>query len=247
MTSDLRVVSPYRPFVAESHAHHVLGPFDWVGALQMLAVSVRQSNDCETVAITDVDTDLPVPAYRYATVERRLMLWILEVAGAYLQSADFDRDTIMCSPDLLVFGDLRPWMTDHFTVLMRSGYPAHPILNGVQFWPVRKKQTLVHFYAQALAIGRTLPEGYLRWGGDTEPLRQLLAPLAPGLVIRGGKPIARLLESDELMQAFTSGQAVALSHGIAEPPVRAVLDFRYVRKRSMRQYFEATIGHGVAS
>lgn len=242
MTSDLRIVSPYRPFEPESQAHQMLGPFDWVGALQMLRASVAHTMRCETVGITDIKTALPGPTLHYPTQEPRLMLWILEVALSYLRSDDFDRDTIMLSPDLLVFGDLRQWMGEHFTVLMREHYPAHPILNGVQFWPVRRKTTIVDFYHRALAIGHTLSEGHLRWGGDTEPIRQLLEPLLPGLVMRDGKPLARLIESNEIMQALTHEQEVALTCGRVVRPVKAVLDFRYLRKKSQRQYFEATFG-----
>ncbi len=242
MKSDVRIVSPYRPFAPESQAHQMLGEFDWIGALRMLRVSVAKAMNCETVAITDVDTTLPVPTFHYETHERRLMLWILEVARNYIRSDDFDRDTIMMSPDLLLFSDLRPWMQDRLVVLMRSGYPAHPILNAVQFWPVRRKKALVAFYDRAVEIGQTLAEGYLRWGGDTEPLRQLLAPLKPGLVMRDGHAIAKLVESDEIMQAFSSGQEVALRQGRVARPVRPVLDFRYLRKHHQRTYFEVVFG-----
>ncbi len=230
----LRVVSPYRPFVPESYAHTTLGPFDWVDALRMLRVSVARSNNCETVAITDLDTELPGPTFQYATTERRLMLWILDVALCYLRSDDFDCDTILLSPDLLVFGDLRPWMTEHFTVLMRAKYPAHPILNAVQFWPLQRKATLIRFYEDALTIGRSLPEGYLRWGGDTEPIRRLLAPLAPGLVIPG-----------KIDKLGYKGMATKLACGQVVLPVRAILDFRFTRKQFMRRYFDATIGSAV--
>jgi hypothetical protein len=248
VTSDLRVVSPYRPFEPESQAHELLGPFDWVGALQMLRASVRRSCDCETVAITDVDTALPGPSFQFPTTARRLMLWILDVARCYLHSEVFDRDTIMLSPDLLVFSDLRPWMASgYFTVLMRAAYPDHPILNAVQFWPVHRKKALARFYDEAWAIAQTLEERHLRWGGDTEPLRQLLQPLAPGLVMRDGKPVAKLIESDEVLQSFSSGQIAALAHGRVLPPVRAIVDFRYTRKRYMRAYFEATLGTAVSA
>lgn len=239
-----RVVSPYRPFAPESQAHEQLGPFDWVDALRMLRASVRVSNGVETVAITDVDSPLPVPALLYVTEQRRLMPWILEIALAYLRSADFDRDTVMLSPDLLVFGSLAPWIAPgHFTVLMRSGYPKHPILNGVQVWPVARKKTIVAFYEQALAIGVALPEPYQVWGGDTEPLRQLLQPLEPGLVMRDGKPLARLIEADEILQAFSSAMGHAIDYGRpARRPVRPILDFRYTRKRYMRMYFNTIFG-----
>lgn len=240
--TDIRVVSPYRPFPPESQAHELLGPFDWVAALEMLRVSVTKAMACETAAITDVDTELPGATFRYETTERRLMLWILDVARCYLRSDEFDRDTIMLSPDLLVFRDLRPWMADQFIVLMRHGYPDHPILNAVQFWPVRRKKALIAFYDEALRIGRALEERHLRWGGDTEPLRQLLEPIVPGLVMRDGKPIAHLLESNEILQALTNRQIAALGRGQVIAPVRAVLDFRYLRKHAMRPYFEAVFG-----
>ena len=44
----MRVVSPFRPFPAESDPHRALGPFDWVEALRMLRASVLQACDCET-------------------------------------------------------------------------------------------------------------------------------------------------------------------------------------------------------
>ncbi len=239
MMKPLRVVSPYRPFAPESHAHALLGPFDWVGALEMLTESVTRSNRCETVPITDVDTDLPMRAFQYRTTARRLMIWILEVSLCYLRSGDFDRDTVMLSPDLLVFKDLRPWMGEYLGILMRTGFPDHPILNGVQFWPHAKKAEIVAFYADALAIAQTLPENFIRWGGDTEPLRRLLAPLAPGPVVRNGRVIAHLLEAKRIMQPFTTSMANALTHGYEVPaPVMAVLDFKYTRKRYMRPYFQ---------
>ncbi len=242
MKTDIRVVSPYRPFEAESQAHQMLGPFDWVGALTMLRVSVERAMDCETAAITDVDTTLPGLTFAYRTTERRLMLWILDVALCYLKSHDFDRDTILLSPDLLVFSDLRPWMGDAFVVLMRKKFVHHPILNGVQFWPVSQKSALIDFYTRALAIGQTLPEGYQVWGADTEPLRRLLQPLKAGVIEREDLPRTRLIESHEIMQGLTTRQADDLRQGFAVPPSVPVVDFRYLRKHAMRAYFEATIG-----
>lgn len=239
MSGVLRVISPYRPFAPESKCHRAIGVFDWVGALQMLSLSVARAMGCEMLAITDVDTHLPVPALQFQTTERRLMLWILDVTLGYLTSAHFDRDTIMLSPDLLVFSDLRRWMSDRVTILMRTMVPKHPILNGVQFWPVSQKAGLIAFYAQALAIGRTLPENFIRWGGDTEPLRQLLVPLAPGDVVRSGLSV-RLIESSEILEAVSDGTMRSIDRGEPVPsPCVAVVDFRYIRKVYMRRYFDA--------
>lgn len=238
---DLRIVSPYRPFAPESKCHRTIGPFDWVGALQMLSLSVDRAMGCETLAITDVDTDLPMPSLQFATTERRLMLWILEVALCYVRSTHFDRDTIMLSPDLLVFRDLRRWMTDRVVFLMRSRFPKHPLLNGVQFWPLVQKDRLIAFYEQALAIGRTLDEHWIRWGGDTEPLRRLLAPLAFGHVTRSGVSI-RMVEADDILEAVSPGRMRSTAW-----PSKSIVDFRYIRKRQMRAYFTATLGRLVAA
>jgi len=240
----LRIVSPYRPFAPESQSHELLGPFDWIGALRMLAVSVAQSNACETLALTDVATPLAVPALSYPTTQPRLMLWILEVTCWYLESADFDRDTILVSPDTLVFQDLRPYFSGDLTVLIRAGdrFAARPILNSVQWFPVRSKARLIAFYRDALAIGQTLDEGYLRWGADTEPLRQLLAPVVPGLSERHGLDVS-MLHAQAVMNSLPSHlmQQLEAGHPIPWPRV-PVVDFRYLRKIQMAAYFDATIG-----
>lgn len=245
----LRVVSPYRPFEPESESHRTLGPFDWPGALAMLALSVRLvMPDCPVVALTDETTALPVPVLRFRTDATRLMLWILEVSQRYLSSAHFDRDTILLSPDLLVFRSLRPWMDrGEFLVLMRRRFPVHPILNAVQFWPVAKRDDLVEFYTKAVEIGRKLPENYQVWGGDTKPLQKLLRPIVEGPVMRNGRHLATLIEADELMEGYRSSTEVALDQGVVVYPSRPIVDFRYLRKRSMRRYFEAVCGATVTA
>lgn len=238
-----RVVSPYSYFEPESAAHQKLGPFDWVGALSMLFESVRRSNDCDAVALTDPLTKLPVSAFRYEVRSTRLMPWILDVSLAYLRSEDFDRDTWFLSPDMLVFGDLRPWHSDSAIVMVRKKFIHHPILNGVQFWPIAQKAALVAFFAQAVAICRDLPDNLQRWGGDTEPLRQLLMPLSQKTTDRAGLRV-RMIESSELMQSYSDRM---LKCRPAARPVRPILDFRYLRKQSMRAYFDATIRSRVAA
>ena len=245
MTRPLRVVTPYRPFPPESQSHALLGAFDWIAAVRMLTTSVDRSNACDTLALTDVATPLPVPALSYPTTEPRLMLWILEVTCAYLESADFDRDTILVSPDTLVFQDLRPYFAGDLTVLIRADarFAARPILNSVQWFPVRAKARLIAFYREALAIGRTLDEGYLRWGADTEPLRQLLEPIVPGRSPRHGVDVS-MVHAAAVMRSLPSQLIHQLDAGHPIPwPQIPVVDFRYLRKQKMAAYFDATIGH----
>jgi hypothetical protein len=243
---NIKVVSPYRPFAWESPSHRKLGAFDWVGALEMMRESVRISCGCKTFAITDVDTDLPGPTHQYVTTHRRLMIWILEVCLRYLESDDFDRDTVMVSPDMLVFRDLRPWFLADLGVLFRSGekYAHRPMLNGVQFWKHKAKDRLVAFYRKALAIAPTLPEDAQRWGADTEPIIQLLAPMELGLLSRHGLTV-QCLEATHVMRSLNIGEMQEGHRPIW--PVHTVVDFKFWRRKQyMRAYYEATLGSAVA-
>jgi hypothetical protein len=242
------VVSPYRPFIAESPAHKKLGAFDWVGALSMLRTSVRRSCACETHALTDVDTDLGVPAYRYATTHRRLMLWILEVSLAYLDSADFTDDTVMISPDILIFGDLAPYFSADLGVLVRAGpkYVDKPFLNGVQWWRHAAQARLVRLYTRALAIAERLPDNAIKWGADTLPFVELLAPFVVGRSERAGVTVVGIRHTD-VLQGVTGFDQLRLSRGQRVTPVKPIVDFKYLRKRHMRRYFAATIGSAVAA
>ena len=238
----MRIVSPYRPFAPESDEHQVLGPFDWVGALRMLSASADRSVRCETFAITDVDTDLPVPAFHFVTHERRLMLWILEVSLRYLDSEHFDRDTVMVSPDMLVMGDLRPMFTADLGILVRleekHQASGRTILNQAQWWKVKAKRRLVTFYERALAIAKTLDEPLLTWGADTEPIRQLLEPLELGIGERAGLRVS-MIDASDPMDSLSSVNINRLEHGLPLLVSRPLLDFRYTRKHHMRAVFES--------
>ncbi len=247
----MKIVSPFRPFVPESSAHQRLGPFDWVGALRMLAASVQSSNGCETFALTDVDTDLPVPAYRYPTTARRLMVWILEVSLRYLESPDFDQDTVMLSPDILAIGPIGDHFQADLGLVVRPGpkYVHKRLLNGVQWWAMAGQARLVAFYTEAVRYAATLPEGLLRWGADTVPLVDLLAPLEVGTHRRAGLTVQGI----ERSRVFGSPSRLdlhRLGHGL--PPLRTALtpplvDFKGLRKQSMGAYFAATYGKAVAA
>lgn len=237
----MRVVTPYRPFPPESSEHLELGPFDWVEAIAMLRASVKRACQCETVTITDVDTDVPGPAFQYVTHERRLMLWILEVALRYLSGPHFDRDTVMLSPDTLVFCDLRPFFAGDFGIVIRPDHDR-PILNSVQWWPVASKARLIALYEQALAIAKGLPHDLKVWGADSEPFKQLLDPVVGGCGPRIGGIVANLINHRLVLHPFMSRWEAALEAGRPIEPPASVIDFRYLRKKSMRAYFNATIG-----
>ncbi len=245
----IRVVSPYRPFAPESHAHKLLGPFDWVDALRMLAISVKRSNFCETFAITDVDTTLPVPTLRFVTTERRLMLWMLEIALRYLESPSFDRDTVMVCPDTLIYGDLSPYFTGDLGLIVRSApkYAVRPVLNSCQWWAVAAKERLVAFFTEALAIAKTLDKKAIQWGADTIPLAQLVAPIEVGLVARHGLHVL-MIEQVTVLQSLSTLAIHRVMQGMTIPyPEIPICDFRYLRKLRMADIFRATLGSPVSA
>jgi hypothetical protein len=243
----MRVVTPYRPFPPESREHIELGPFDWVGAIEMLRVSVDRFCACDTVTLTDIDTDVPGPVFAYRTAERRLMFWILEVALRYLESAEFDTDTVLVSPDSLVFCDLRQWFAGDIGMVVRPMHPERPILNALQWWPVASKDALVTLYRRALAIAHTLPEDIQVWGADSKPFEKLLKPLVPGCGPRKSGIVANLIDSRMVMTPLTSEVIKRLEAGEPIQPPSMVVDFRYLRKKFLRRYFDATLAPQVTA
>lgn len=247
---EMQVVSPYRPFPPESKHHQVLGVFDWIGACRMMAASVEATCHCPVHVITDVDTDLPVPAWQFETTERRLMLWMLDISLRFLESDRFDRDTVMVCPDVLVYGDLSKYFRGDLGLIVRLGEKFQAkqktFINGTQWWAIRAKPRLIEFYRQALDVAKTLPASCITWGADTESIRLLVQPMCEGLVKRAGLTI-QMVPYERVMTAFPSS---AIDHlqgrRLAAWPTVPLMDFRARRKLYMRAFYDATYGRRAA-
>jgi hypothetical protein len=237
------VVAPYRPFHTGRAEHE---GFDWLAAARLLARSVDRTCQCPTYVLTDVDTDLPVPTIQVVTRERQLQLWILDVALRYLESSQFTDDTVMVSPDSLVLANLAGYFEGDFGVIIRPGHPKHPMLNSVQWWPRASRDRLIAIYQQALAVGRTLPARIIKWGADTLPFEQLLAPLVPGLHRRQGLHV-RMWPAPPILRSVSTFDLVRLTQG---HPLKwrnaAIADFRYKRKPLMKPFFRHVVERGVS-
>lgn len=232
----MRIVTPFRPFRPESFEHKDLGRFDWVEAIRMLRTSAKRACGLEVLTITDADTELPVPALKYQTEHRRLMPWIVEVALKYVESDDFDQDTVMVSPDILVFGDLGRWFRDKDYDLGLLARPPgrlrdmNPMLNSVQFWPRKSRDAIRRLYCLVAERLGSLSEEQLVWGGDTTPFIELFGPVEVNRVHGHPAGRVRFLNADDVMLTF-SGPLMWKS-----TPDRLV-DFRYKRKLMMPEYF----------
>ncbi len=242
----MRIVSPYRPFVAEKHqGATAITVFDWLDALQMLNVSAQQQCGVDAITVlTDRTTVVPLPALRYRTSAKRLQQWLIEIRLAYLASPAFDQDTVLVSPDTLLVADIGAAFDEDgdLLVLVRTKPTFdgrwESILNSVQWWRHSAKRQLVAFYRRAVDIGRTLPEDLQVWGGDTEAIRQLLDPVEAGVRMRAGLRV-HMLPAKTQLRSLSEEQIAALVAGdeVPQAPV-PVLDFKYTRKRYMRAMFE---------
>lgn len=239
----MQIVSPYRPQAPESREHRELGPFDWIAALRMLAESVEHACGCRTYALTDRSAKLGVPSFAYRTTRRPLMLWILEVSLRFIESDAFNQDTVMLSPDLLVYDDLAPYFRADLGVVVRTEkHQARPILNGAQWWAVSAKSALAAFYRRALDLADVLPRDLHIWGADTVPLVDLLAPVTVGPSRRAGLEVEGIAQR-EILQTLSRRDCDAIDAGASvRAPKRPIVDFRLLRKRYMRAYFDQTIG-----
>lgn len=252
MTRQIRLVAPFLPMAPESSHHHDMAGFDWVDAIRMLSHSAEVSCGVPVQVLTDVSADLPLPALRYETKHRRLMLWTLEACLRYLESDDFDRDTVALDCDQLIYKDLSTFFVPNadLGILVRPTLKHKDtwkkVLNGVQFWSVRGKKRLIQFYGEALESATRLREELISWGADTEALRQLIEPVSLGLHMRHGLRV-ELIDYARVLAALSEEQIAGLRKGVAPAPHRAVLDFRYRRKLFMRQTYEMTIGKAVSA
>lgn len=246
-----RIVTPYRPFPPESGQHLAMPAFDWVEALRMVTHTATWSNHCQVRVLTDLATELPVAALRYPATTTRLTLWLLEVRLRYLESPDFDRDTVIVDADELIFGDLSRWFSGaDLVALIRSdpkynGPDGWPLLNGVQWWRAKAKNRLVAFYRRALELAAAMPEDRLVWGSETDAVRALLEPLRLGLHKRAGLRV-EMVEADLVLETFSTSHAQGLDRGAFAWPRRPILDFRWMRKSHMRAVYEATALAGAA-
>lgn len=246
----MRVIAPFLPLPPENIHHQAMADFDWIGATRMMMDSVTRSCRCPVHVVTDVSVHLPLPALQYPTRHRRLMLWVLESYIKYIESTDFDQDTVVLDCDQLVYANLSQFFVPHadLGLLIR---PTHKhrdtwkkLLNGVQFWSVRGKERLLDFFQRALVEAEGLSDDLIRWGADTAAIRNLIEPIQLGMQDRAGIRL-NLMEYSRVLEALSEDDITRLRKGIAPRPLRAVMDFRYQRKLHMRQVYEMTVAKEV--
>jgi hypothetical protein len=243
----LRLVAPFLRLPPQSDHHRALPAFDWLGAIRMMSDSAERCCGVPVQVITDSGADMPLPCVRYETSHRRLMLWVLEVSLRYLESDDFDRDTVALDCDQLIYQDLRPFFAVKADLgllirpTMKHRHTWKKLLNGVQFWAVAGKARLIPFYREALAKAEQMSDALIDWGADTAAVCELIEPVELGLIKRAGLTL-NLMDYQRVLEALSEEQIKGLARGVTPRPMRAVLDFRYRRKAYMAEVYDLTIG-----
>jgi hypothetical protein len=248
MTRGLRLIAPFKPFAPESALHQAYADFDWIAQIQRLLYSGQVAcAGADVRVVTDLTTDLPVPLLRYPTAQRRLMLWTLEALLRYVESPDFDRNTVALDCDQLIYRDLAPFFhagVDLGVLIRPTGKHVEPggfpLLNGVLFLQWHGRHQLPAFFARALDIAAGMPEDQLRWGADQEAVRLMLEPLELGIVQRSGLTVC-MRHVDEVIETISQRHIDGIARGECPWPVRAVLDGRWRRKEFLAPAYEQTI------
>lgn len=236
----MKVVTPYRRITPYTKYHVRLANegFDWLDAIRMLASSAEKRSGVATYALTN--EPLSVPHYAYECGEQELMLWLLEVCACYLESEQFDQNTVCISPDSLVYRHLDIF-DGEFDIAFscRKNSPAaekKPLMNGAQWWSHAAKDRLAALFRECLEMARRLPEGLRRWGADTVPLLELLGPVEEGIWSRHGITVRYLPPGSMRTMTTTTMRKEKMG-----APVR-VVDFKGWSKLLMRAYFAREYG-----
>lgn len=246
-----RIVTPYRPFAAEVHSDEPA--FNWVDAIGMLRASARASCGLPVDVLTDRTTRFPWPALRYDTSSTRLQHWLTEIRLAYLRSDAFNCPTLLVSPDMLICEEVWPLFESGADLGLpvrlseKFGRGWKRIMNSAQWWRPDAKTRLIAFYEEAWQLSAALPEELQRWGGDTEVLCQLLDPMKGyGIFKRRGLRVD-LVPMQRVLHPLTTAQINDLEAGRPLGSLHApILDFKYTRKRYMRQAFDEIFSQAVA-
>lgn len=149
---------------------------DYLELLKMAFASAKL-HGCETILVTSSD----IGVGQDATIkvphagEDVLMPSILEAQKAYIDSALFDSNSILFSPDALVARSLGPVFDKSFDLGVTQGTTMdYPINNGVIYIRPETKEQLSKLWSDMIARCKTYLPKFQKWYGDQKAMQEII-------------------------------------------------------------------------
>lgn len=146
--------------------------------LLKMAFASAKLYGCQTVLVTSSD----IGAGQDETLmvdhpgENVLMPSILEAQKAYIDSALFDCNSILFSPDALVARPLGPVFDKPFDLGVTQGTSMdYPINNGVIYIRPEVKEQLSRLWADMIARCKSYPTRFQKWYGDQKAMHEVIS------------------------------------------------------------------------
>lgn len=150
---------------------------DYLELLKMAFASAKLFG-CETVLVTSTD----IGAGQDHTIkvshpgENVLMPSILEAQKAYIDSALFDSNSVLFSPDALVARSLGPVFEKNFDLGVTQGTTMdYPINNGVIYIRPETKEKLSQLWSDMITRCYSYSERFQRWYGDQKAMQEIIS------------------------------------------------------------------------
>lgn len=149
---------------------------DYLELLKMAFASAKLFG-CETILVTSTDigagqdVTLKVPH----AGEDVLMPSILEAQKAYIDSALFDSNSVLFSPDALVARSLGPVFDKPFDLGVTQGTTMdYPINNGVIYIRPETKEKLSQLWADMITRCKSYSKRFQHWYGDQRAMEEII-------------------------------------------------------------------------
>lgn len=150
---------------------------DYLELLKMAFASAKL-HGCETVLVTSSEIGagqdhtimVPHPG------ENVLMPSILEAQKAYIDSALFDSNSVLFSPDALVARSLGPVFNKDFDLGVTQGTSMdYPINNGVIYIRPETKDLLSRLWGDMIVRCKSYSSRFQKWYGDQKAMHEIIA------------------------------------------------------------------------
>ena len=199
-----------------------LGNSDYVPLIDMAFASARKFG-YKTVLVTDA-----------GATKETLMPWILAAQKKFIDSDDFDGNSVLFSPDCLINRPLEPVFDFDFDLGVTSGFnPDYPINNGVIYLKHQCKEKLSKLWGEMVARCLTYSPELQRWYGDQKAMHEIIREANDKPY---GLNVKRLIAS-KYNASFNSDPKYHESNNLMAQSAY-VLHFKGKRKAQMAEWWE---------